>query len=164
MSLLKAGDKAPPFTLTGIDGTLHCLSGPGSVVTLLAFFKNTCPTCILSFPFVQRLYERVEDEPLRFWGISQDSAAETRAFGEQHGITFPLLPDGAAYPVSNLYDISTVPSLFLIEPDGTISRISVGFSKADLEGLAVEFHRRFRIPGVTPLFVEADEVPAMRPG
>ena len=164
MNPLRAGDKAPPFTLAGIDGAAYSLAGSGSVPSLLAFFKNTCPTCVLTFPFLQRLYERVQDAPLHFLGISQDSAAQTRVFADQHGITFPLLPDGAAYPVSNEYGLTSVPTMFLVEPDGTLSWTSVGFSRADLEGLAAGFHGRFRIPGVTPLFVEADDAPAMRPG
>ena len=164
MSPLKAGAKAPEFTLTGIDGTSRSLSHGDGEPTLLTFFKNTCPTCLLTFPFLQRLHERVAGAPLRFWGISQDSVAETCVFGEEFGLTFPLLPDDPGYPVSNAYGLANVPTLFLVDAGGTIALTTVGFSRADLEALATEFRRRFRIPGVTPLFVEADNAPVMRPG
>jgi len=164
MSPLKAGETAPEFELPGWDGSTFALSHPRPAPTVLVFYKNTCPTCILTFPFLQRLYERVEGAPLRFWGISQDSPAETRVFGEQHGINFPLFPDAPGYPVSDSYRIATVPTLFLVEPDGSIARTHIGFSQADLESLAVEFRTRFRIPGVTPLFTQADSVPLLRPG
>jgi peroxiredoxin len=164
MTALAAGSQAPEFSLAGIDGREHSLRHPGEGATMLVFFKNSCPTCMLAFPFLQRLYERVEGAPLRFWGISQDGAPETRVFGEQQGASFPLLPDGMGYPVSNAYGLTNVPTLFLVEPDGTISRTSVGFSRADLEGLAAEFRNRFRLPGVTPLFVASDQAPALKPG
>lgn len=164
MSPLKAGEMAPDFMLSGPDGTSFALSALRTAPTLLVFYKNTCPTCILTLPFVQRLYERVEGSEVRFWGISQDSAEETRVFGEQYGITFPLLPDASGYPVSNAYGITNVPTLFLVEGDGSIARTHQGFSQTDLESLAAELRSRFRIAGVTPLFTPSDGVPLLRPG
>ncbi|MCI0567519.1 MAG: TlpA family protein disulfide reductase [Acidobacteria bacterium] len=164
MAALKAGERFPSFTLMGIDAATYSLTAAGTDPTLLTFFKNTCPTCMLILPYLQRLYERVEGAPLRFWGISQDSAAETRLFGEQYSLTFPLIPDGPGYPVSNACGLTSVPTWFLLEPDATIVRVCVGFSRADLEALAAELRKRFRIPGVAPLFVPADDAPALRPG
>ena len=164
MGVLKAGDRFPSFTLLGIDGISCSVTAAGEEPTLLAFFKNSCPTCMLTFPFLQRLYARTEGAALRFWGVSQDSAEETRAFGEKYGIEFPLLSDGPGFPVSNSCGLTSVPTLFLLEGDATILRVSVGFSKSELEWLAAEFRRRFRIPGLSPLFVPSDDVPELRPG
>jgi peroxiredoxin len=164
VAALNPGSRAPEFSLAGTDGRTFSLSHQCEVPALLIFFKNGCPTCILAFPFLQRLYLRVREAPLRFWGISQDGEAETRIFGSQHGATFPLLPDGSDYPVSNAYGLTNVPTLFLVEPDGRIAWTTVGFSKTDLESLAAEFQRRFQLQGVTPLFASSDEVPALKPG
>jgi peroxiredoxin len=164
MAALKAGERFPSFTLMGIDAASYSLTAAGAEPALLTFFKNTCPTCILIFPYLQRLYERVEGAPLRFWGISQDGAAETRAFGQEYAVTFPLIPDGPGFPVSNACGLTNVPTWFLVEPDATIARVCVGFSRADLEALAAELRKRLRIPGVAPLFVPADDAPALRPG
>jgi peroxiredoxin len=164
MTALRPGSQAPEFSLADIDGRRVEFRHRDGLPALLIFFKNSCPTCMLAFPYLQRLFERVETAPLRFLGISQDGVAETRLFGEQYGTTFPLLPDGKDYPVSSAFGLTNVPTLFLVEAGGGISWTSVGFSKADLEGLASELHRRFRIPGVTPLFVAADDAPEMKPG
>ena len=148
----------------GIDSGTYSLTGAQSEAAFLVFFKNTCPTCILMLPYLQRLYERVEGAPLRFWGISQDSPEETRALGEQYSLTFPLIPDGPGYPVSNACGLTNVPTWFLVEPDATIARVGTGFSRADLEALASDLHSRLRVPGVAPLFVSSDPAPEMRPG
>jgi peroxiredoxin len=164
MAALKAGERFPSFTLKGIDAASYSLTASTAGPTLLTFFKNSCPTCMLIFPYLQRLYERVEGAPLQYWGISQDSAAETRVFGEQYSVTFPLIPDGPDYPVSNACGLTNVPTWFLVEPDAIISRVCVGFLRADLEALAAEFRKRFRIPGVAPLFAATDDAPTLRPG
>lgn len=164
MAALSVGARVPEFELVGIDGRSYRLCHPGTAPVLLTFYKNTCPTCQLTVPYLQRLHERIEGAPLAFWGISQDSVADTLTFAEEYGATFPLMPDGQGYPVSKAFGLTSVPTLFLVEPDGTVSWTSLGFVKADLEALAAEFHRRFRIPGVTPLFVATDDVPALKPG
>ena len=68
---------------------------------------------------------------MQFFAISQDDARATEAYNRQLGITFPALLDeaGKGYPVSNAFGITTVPSLYLIEPDGSISWEVTGFSK-----------------------------------
>jgi len=164
VAALIVGSRAPEFSLAGTDGRTFSLSHPGEVPALLVFFKNSCPTCNLLFPFLQRLHDRVRRTSLLLRGISQDGEADTRNFGSQHGVTFPLLPDGTDYPVSNAYGLTSVPTLFLVETDGTISWTTVGFSKADLESLASQLGRRFGLQGVAPLFAATDEVPVLKPG
>lgn len=163
MAAHRTGATGPEFSLTGIDGRSLALQHPVDRPTFLVFFKNSCPTCRLISPYLERIYQRVQDAPVRFWGISQDDTDATRTFGEEHGLTFPLAPDRTGLPVSSAYRLISVPALLLLEPDGRISWTSTGFVRADLEALNSEFSRRFRIPGA-PLFVESDEVPALKPG
>ena len=101
---------------------------------LLVFFKVTCPVCQLTMPFLERLHAR---RTLPVCGISQNDAADTREFNSYFGVTFPTLLDSEDedFPVSNAYGISSVPSMFLVEPDGTISRVIEGWNKMDMEAL-----------------------------
>ena len=164
MVALTAGSRAPEFSLDGIDGRSLILKHPGEEATVLICFKNSCPTCQLALPYLERLYQRLDGAALNFWGLSQDDPEATRAFAEQYSLSFPLAPDTAGYPVSNAYGLTNVPTIFLVEPEGTIDWTSVGFARADLESLAARLHRRFRIPGVIPLFVASDDAPLMKPG
>ena len=151
-----AGAKAPPFQLTGLDGARHSLDeilkrGPA----LLAFYKISCPVCQLTAPYLERLSA---SPSLQVIGISQDDGPATRGFNQRFGVTFPTLVDqaGEDYPASNAYGITSVPSLFLLEPDGTISRAFQGFSKPDLEALGER-------AGVPP-FRPGDNVPEWKAG
>ncbi len=153
--MLAVGARAPEFELRGLDGASHSLQsliehGP----VLLAFFKISCPVCQYTFPFLERL----SHGGLQIVGISQDSARDTREFCREYGVSFPVLLDesGANYPVSNGFGIASVPSLFLVEPDGQIALSGSGFSKADVEALG-------RRTGKTP-FQAGERVPELRPG
>ena len=130
---------APAFFAQPLAGgspvTLTELLRDGPVVVV--FFKVSCPTCQLAFPFLERLH--VTGTGLRLVGVSQDERKPTAQFAERFGVTFPILLDLAAegYRASNAYGLTHVPAVFAIEPDGTISHSWTGFSRADIEKLAL---------------------------
>lgn len=159
--MLEAGARAPEFQLQRLDGAGQSLSGllaRGPV--LLAFFKVECPVCQYTFPFLERIHQGAGGQPgaLQIVGISQDRAGATREYNQEFGVSFPTLLDESSkgYPVSNAFGIDTVPSLFLVEPDGSVSLSGSGFSKADLEALGLR-------AGAAPFRAE-ESVPEMRPG
>lgn len=156
--MLSTGVVAPAVQLPDLNGDSWVLrealkKGP----VLLAFFKISCPTCGLTFPFLERLWAAGSSSSPQLIAISQDDAADSRDFQARFGVTMPTLIDVArTFPASNAYRITSVPSLFLIESDGKISLAVEGFNKAALEQLG----RRFN---VAP-FRETDRVPDLRPG
>ncbi|MGH9611943.1 MAG: peroxiredoxin family protein [Bryobacteraceae bacterium] len=134
--MLKSGVQAPSFELPDLDGKSRSLDEmlADGMPLLLAFFKVSCPVCQLAFPFLERM---AGGGGVRFVAISQDDAAATQKFHQRFSVTFPTLLDSAraGYPASNAFQITNVPSLFLIEPDGAISLAISGFSRRDLEAL-----------------------------
>jgi peroxiredoxin len=137
MAALIAGVRAPDFTLPTGDGhnvSLHEALTKGPVV--LAFFKVGCPVCQYAFPFFERMYRANHGAKVSFIGVSQDNAANTQAFLQQCGISFPVALDNpAGYAVSNAYGLTNVPTLFFIGSDGEIEVSSVSWSKADIEAV-----------------------------
>jgi peroxiredoxin len=138
--LLAPGTRAPDFRmelLSGGSATLAEVTGGGPV--LLAFFKISCPICQLTFPFLQRIHDAINDAGgIRVFGISQNDAGDTRDFNEEFGVTFPTLLDSEddGFPASNDYGISSVPTMFLVSPGGTISHVIEGWRKKEMESLA----------------------------
>ncbi len=156
---LTAGQRAPDFRLEDLAGgsekTLVELLEAGPV--FLAFFKVSCPTCQYTLPFLERIH-RGANRGVRLFAVSQDDAPATREFHQEFGITMPTLLDSArfGYPASNAYGLSHVPSMFLIERDGSISWSLVGFNRKELEALGEKL-------GVHP-FQPGERVPEMRSG
>lgn len=154
--LLGKGVKAPEFSLPRIDGGMTSLGemlAGGPVV--LAFFKISCPVCQLTLPFLERLKD---NGAIQIVGVSQDTAENTRHFQKHFGVTLAaVIDDGAKdYPVTRAYGLTHVPTLFEIETNGEISKVTTGFSKADLAALG---ERAGRV-----MFTEADKVPELKPG
>lgn len=157
--MLETGARAPDFRLADLGGQTRGLrdlvaSGPA----VLAFFKTTCPVCQLAFPFLDRIHRGQAERAISIYGVSQDDAEVTGEFNQEFGVTFPTLLDSADadYPASNAYGISHVPSVFLVEPDGTVSWTMEGFDKKALEALGAK-------AGVQT-FTDRDRVPNFKPG
>src|SRR5271165_747324 len=164
MTNLAAGSIAPNFSLKALDGNEYSLSRAmkhGPVV--VAFFKVSCPVCQFTFPFIERLFTRHGGGGVTFLGISQDDASSTKRFVEDYGVTFPVLLDETGYPVSNGYGLTNVPTVFLVDDDGTIRVSCTGFSKPDLENIANELATR-RKQAPAALFLANERVPEYKPG
>lgn len=135
--MLGAGDRAPDFELPDVSQQRYRLSdalGQGPV--LVVFWKTSCKTCDVAFPYLQRLAEAYEGGSWQLLGISQEGMAESAAFAERYGVTFPVLIDREGWPVSKEYDPEATPTMFLIDSDGIVEAASVGFSKADLNDMS----------------------------
>lgn len=154
--LLEIGARAPEFVLPRLDGGEIGLreiiaNGP----TLLAFFKISCPVCQMTFPYLDRIHTPGR---LPIYGISQNDPEDTRYFNERFHVGFPTLLDSEEndFPASNAFGISTVPTMFLIESDGTVSRVIEGWVRQDIESLA-------KTAGVAP-FRQGEDPPQWKAG
>jgi peroxiredoxin len=166
MTHIVAGNRAPGFSLKALDGKEHALQAllqQGPVVA--AFFKVSCPVCQFTFPFLERIYKRYGGDGATILGISQDDARATKGFGKEFGVTFPMLLDEKqnGYPASNAYGLTNVPTIFLVEKDGTVKVSCMGFDTKDLEEIAAKLAERKRISPAT-LFRQDESVPAHKPG
>ena len=154
--LLEPGARAPEFRLPRLDGgetTLGEMVATGPA--LLVFFKVTCPVCQLTLPFLERIHSA---GTLPIYGISQNDPEDTREFNREFGVTLPVLLDTeeSAFPVSDAFGISSVPTMFLVEIDGTVSRVMEGWRKTEIEWLGDQ-------AGVRPLR-PSDHVPEWKAG
>ena len=130
---------------------------------LAVFFKNSCPTCRLVFPILQRLHEQVAPAGGRVVGISQDGMEGAGSFARELGLTMPILVDGEDWPVSRLYDVFAVPTLYLIDRAGVVRSSGVGFNKVELQAMAAALAAS--VGATAPiLYREGESIPDFKPG
>ena len=161
---VERGTRAPDFSLKGTDGESYTLAaalahGP----LLLVFFKTTCGTCDLAFPYINRLRESYPDDGWSLWAVAQDTPEDAGRYAAAYGITYPVLSDADGYTVSKAYDPPATPTLFLIDRAGRIAQQSAGFHKAELNSLSAGLAERL---GVRPVVIAAadDGNPDFKPG
>jgi peroxiredoxin len=165
MGALSTGTHAPDFKLPLLKGGQFSLTAAlkrGPVIA--AFFKISCPVCQMTFPYLERIYRSYPQGQYTLVGVSQDRDSSTEAFAREYGITFPLaLDDMAAYPVSNAYGLTNVPTIFVISPNGEVEMTVLGWARSDMEELN---QRVSRVSGKTlnSLFQPGESVPGFKPG
>lgn len=165
VTTLVPGEQAPNFTLTDANGQSHTLSdalrrGP----VLLAFWKVSCGTSRLLFPYLERLRQTYPSDTWQVWGIAQEPANVIASFNQRVGpITFPQLIDFPAFTVSKRYDPIATPTLFYIDSSGKIAETAMGFSKDALNALSGQVAQHL---GAGPVEIAPpdDGQPAFRPG
>ena len=134
--ILEVGDLASHFALLGTDGREYAL--PRSLngqPALLIFFKTTCATCDLTFPYVNRLRETYPDG-WHLWAISQDAPDKSIVYARRLGVRYPVLLDAPDYAVSRLYDPPATPTFFLVDGGGRVAYSTHGFAKDDINQIA----------------------------
>jgi len=162
MAALTPRIKAPDFTLKSATGETLSLKEAlsKSPAVLLAFFKVSCPVCQFAFPYIERIHQNNPTIPV--WGVSQDDREATKAFMTMYGCTFPMALDEQLSSTVD-YDLTNVPTCFLVRADGMITHTVVGFVKDELEAVNKQLAAHANADA-KPLFTEADDVPALRPG
>ncbi len=126
--MLVAFEKAPDFTLQGIDGKTYTLSELKGKVVLLDFWAVWCPPCRRSIPFFQSLYERYRDSGLVVVGVSVDKdRSRLVGFVRNMGVTYPILWDRDGI-VADLYNAYSLPTTLIIDAQGNVVLKRVGFS------------------------------------
>jgi peroxiredoxin len=166
MPALESGIRAPEINLASLDGQRFSLQDAlkrGPVIA--AFFKVNCPVCQFTFPFLERIFRAYrEGGAFTLIGISQNDAADTRAFNREFGVTFPvLLDEKGKYLASNAYGLTNVPTVFVISAGGEIESTSVGWSRQDTEQLNQKLARLSGRPPIQ-LFAPGEKIPDYKPG
>ena len=159
--MLNINDIVPDFSLPRLTNGKDQLYSNDGRLTFLVFYKFSCPTCQLSLPYINKIYEAYGND-VRFIAIAQDNAEKTQQFINDYRLTLPILLDESPYPVSRQYQLVSVPSIFVINSDHTIRYAGEGFVKQELLNLADVIAEKTGKPQIE-LFGN-ESVPEFKPG
>ncbi|MEP0766265.1 MAG: TlpA family protein disulfide reductase [Fimbriimonadia bacterium] len=159
--LVQTGHTFPDFTLSDLNGASRSTADARSKgLLLVAFFKVNCPTCQLTFPYLQKLADACPT--LTVWGVSQNDAMETRAFERDYGTSFPMLLD-KGLEVTDRFDLQSVPAMYLTDESGVVLEYMGAWSKDFVNGIARRVAERTGTAPEVPV-TDADRVPVFTPG
>ena len=122
------------------------------MLQLIVFLQTDCPTCRLMTPYLNTLAR--DGAPVN--GISQDGEEATREFIRQMDVRFPVERD-PGFALSKRFEVTTVPTLYVVVDNDRVLRMEPGFDKAALNQIAEMF-------GHGPVATPYDGAPASKPG
>ncbi len=125
--MLKAGDKAPDFTLPDQDGnevSLHALLSQGPVV-LYFYPADFTPGCTQEACSIRDMHDEIAAAGMRVVGVSPQDTDSHARFRDKHGLPFTLVADPdkravKAYDVDGPLGIGVRRATFLVGADGVI--------------------------------------------
>ena len=133
--MLKAGDKAPGFTLPDAEGNMVSLSDfAGKKVVLYFYSRDNTPGCTRQACAFAGAYEGFKRQDIAVIGVSRDSVASHKKFAEKHSLPFILLSDSERQAIEP-YGVWTEKKLygkvsmgvqratFIIDEAGTIEKV-----------------------------------------
>lgn len=133
---LFAGDTAPEFSVTTLEGQEFSLSEARGKVVLINFFATWCGPCHAELPHIQQIWEKHGHNP-NFQLIMiarEETEEEVRPYREEKNITFPLATDPSG-EVFGMFAESYIPRNVVISPDGQIVFSQMGFDEREMQQL-----------------------------
>lgn len=124
---LAPGAPAPDFETTAHTGETVKLSAlRGKAVVLYFYPKDGTPGCTVEAQAFKSEAVSFAGANAVVLGVSGDDAASHRAFADEHGLPFLLLPD-TDHTIANAYGVGTTLGMphrvtFLIDPSGKIAK------------------------------------------
>lgn len=132
----ETGSKAPDCTLASIgDGKSYNLQQFQGKVLYIDFWASWCPPCLKSFPFLNELEQDLKDQGLQVIAINLDESSEdAKAFLAKTPAQFIVAADSHEQCARN-FDVQAMPSSYLIDRNGIIRHIQLGFRSGEAKEL-----------------------------
>lgn len=136
----QSGTPAPDFSLPAIansEGAISLASYKGSV-TYLDFWASWCGPCRLSLPALDNIYQELAPMGLKVMAISVDVVEEDAwDFLSRYPVTYPVAIDTEGN-IPKAYAVNGMPSGYLIDQEGRVRAVHVGFKRGDEDALRSE--------------------------
>nr|WP_297348846.1 TlpA disulfide reductase family protein [uncultured Glaciecola sp.] len=126
-----SGELSPDFTLKSRDGGNIKLSEQRGNIVLVNFWASWCGPCREELPAFEKLYQEYQDLGVEILAVNVDSEAEkANVLLDDIEVSFPVLFDTSG-EVSQLYDVSAMPTTVLVDRDGNVRLLHPGYRKGD---------------------------------
>jgi len=131
------GKPAPEFAGTALDGEPIALADLRGRVVLLDFWATWCGPCVAAMPHIQKITEEYADRAVTVLGVNRDRPGDetkVKRFLEKKKITFRQFMDEEG-DVAKAYKVTGIPCSVLIDTNGIIQDIKVGFGSGGEDDL-----------------------------
>ncbi|HEV8604163.1 MAG TPA: redoxin domain-containing protein [Tepidisphaeraceae bacterium] len=139
--MLKIGEKAPDFSLPGVDGRTYSLKdfADGKILVII-FTCNHCPTAQAYEQRIIKLHEDYRDKGVALVAISPndpaavrldelgytefgDSFEEMKVRAKERGLKFPYLYDGETQAAAKAYGVVATPHVYIFDQERVLKYV-----------------------------------------
>ncbi|MDO8271685.1 MAG: TlpA disulfide reductase family protein [Gammaproteobacteria bacterium] len=137
---LEQGEQAPDFTLPDIEGgkpaiSLSALRGKTVYVD---FWASWCTPCLRSMPLINELYAKYGERGFEVIAINVDDPVDDgREFLLDTPLDYLIAADTES-SVLEQYGVIGMPTSYLIDPQGVVRLVHMGFKDKDIEVIEKE--------------------------
>jgi len=124
---------APDFTLKDLDGKTQRLADYKGKVVLVNFWATWCPPCRREMPSMERLYQKLKDQPFMILAVDQMEnfdLAFTFTGQLEPSPTFPVLLDEKGQ-TPKAWKVLGLPTSFVVDKQGRIAFRAMGGREFD---------------------------------
>jgi len=122
------GRTAPSFAATTLDGQPFDLESTRGKPVVLAFWASWCGPCRLELPALSKLQKERSDIVIYAVNVDRDRR-KADAFLRKIEVDLPVVWDNESKAMGQ-YDVLSMPTTFLLDPQGTVKLRKVGYSEA----------------------------------
>jgi peroxiredoxin len=136
---LSAGMRAPDFELANLldDTERRALKDYSGQVVYLDFWASWCGPCLVAMPKIEALRQTIDSDEFVVLAINVDrNLKKARKFLTKIGVGYDSLVDEQGR-VSASYGLNAMPSSFVINRAGVVTKVHEGFRDGDEDELRV---------------------------
>ncbi len=131
--VLQSGVKAPDFTAKTLDGDTFRLTDFEGQKILLDFSSLYCGACKMALDHFNRSeYNMPEDMTVIY--LDAETKSNVLAYAQRVDIPFPIIAEAA--DIGKTYGVYTNPTFFLINEQGIIEEVVIGYYSSFLERIS----------------------------
>ena len=135
-----AKNAAPDFTLKSQKNDNLKLSELRGKVVLINFWASWCGPCRQEMPVLDELYRHYRSLDFTILGVNvEQNSDDAKSLLKDVPVTFPILFD-TENKISKLYDVKGMPSTVLVDRDGNIRYVHMGYEP----GVESEYQTQIR--------------------
>src|SRR5688500_16752803 len=122
------------FTIKDLQGNRIDMNQFKGKVIFLNMWATWCGPCRVEMPCIQALYEKLDHDKIIFVMLSLDTDENRQKivrYIDEKGFTFPVYQPSGSMPKQ--LQVSSIPTTFIISPEGKIEMKKVGTANYDTE-------------------------------